>query len=229
MRPMDHVGIRISAPYENKLQWYAHEDIRNAHHATSPAPPIPLLRYADTLGFIHLLKTYTAAADPLKNFPPWITGTDAGVEVRRLRRLLRLHSPRHDAPCSPYPLFPRRLISLSTRTLPLMTQTLRQAAAAAATAAATPSQLAASFDQASSTLHFASPPCPQQLQHSSKQAWRCTLLPPASTCAQPHLPSPLTPPRPSGFQRRSSGSEWLGCEHESARDGVGGQLLFEGS
>ena len=55
---MDHVGIRIRAPYDEKLLWYA-----------------------EKLGFISLLRVYDANPDPLKNFPPWISSTDTHCEI----------------------------------------------------------------------------------------------------------------------------------------------------
>ena len=38
-------------------------------------------RYAKHLGFNALVKQYEPNPDPLKNFPPWITRTPAGVDI----------------------------------------------------------------------------------------------------------------------------------------------------
>jgi len=57
-RPLDHVGTRVRAPYQRHLDWYS----RN-------------------LGFTGLVRTYTADENPLKNNPPWITRSAAGVDI----------------------------------------------------------------------------------------------------------------------------------------------------
>lgn len=49
-RTLDHVGIRIRAPYERHLRWYS-----------------------EILGFTTLVSKYEEDLDPLKNFRPWIT------------------------------------------------------------------------------------------------------------------------------------------------------------
>ena len=57
-RPLDHVGIRVRAPYERHIEFYARH-----------------------LGFERIARTYEPSADPLQNFSPWITRTAAGVDI----------------------------------------------------------------------------------------------------------------------------------------------------
>ena len=52
------MGTRVRAPYQRHLDWYS----RN-------------------LGFTGLVRTYTADENPLKNNPPWITRSAAGVDI----------------------------------------------------------------------------------------------------------------------------------------------------
>ena len=65
-RPLDHVGIRVCAPYQAHLEWYARH-----------------------LGFNGLVRTYEANEDPLKNFPPWITRSDVRQRNSRSRGVRR--------------------------------------------------------------------------------------------------------------------------------------------
>ena len=57
-KTLDHVGIRVRAPYERHMRWYA-----------------------DTLGFGRLVTSYAANEDPLKNMPPWVTRSEAGCDI----------------------------------------------------------------------------------------------------------------------------------------------------
>ena len=51
-RPLDHVGIRVTAPYDRHLEWYARH-----------------------LGFNSKVRVYEPNPDPLKNMPPWVTSS----------------------------------------------------------------------------------------------------------------------------------------------------------
>ena len=57
-RPLDHVGVRIRAPYDRHLAWWAR-----------------------MMGFNRLAHMYETSADPQKNFAPIITRTDAHCDV----------------------------------------------------------------------------------------------------------------------------------------------------
>jgi catechol 2,3-dioxygenase-like lactoylglutathione lyase family enzyme len=56
-KPIDHIGIRVTDPVE-RLQWYA-----------------------EHLGFVNEIMSYSPNLDPLKNGPPWISRTDSGVDI----------------------------------------------------------------------------------------------------------------------------------------------------
>lgn len=57
-RPLDHVGVRVRPPYP-----------RHAEH------------YARCLGFNRMVATYEPSADAAANLRPWVTRTEAGVDV----------------------------------------------------------------------------------------------------------------------------------------------------
>ena len=57
-RPLDHVGVRVRAPFNRHVDWWAR-----------------------TMGFTTLVKKYETNAEPLKNFSPWITRTEASCYV----------------------------------------------------------------------------------------------------------------------------------------------------
>jgi hypothetical protein len=59
-KTLDHVGIRIRAPYDSHLEFYA-----------------------KNLGFSSLVRRYEPDPNPLKNMPPWLTAsiTPAGERV----------------------------------------------------------------------------------------------------------------------------------------------------
>jgi hypothetical protein len=56
-KPLDHVGIRVRAPYDRHLEHYT------------------------KLGFTYLVNSYKANEDPLKNMPPWVTRSAAGCDI----------------------------------------------------------------------------------------------------------------------------------------------------
>jgi hypothetical protein len=64
--PLDHVGVRVRAPYDRHLEWYA----RN-------------------LGFCHRVNTYTPNDDPLKNMREYV-GSFRGYGIVRLSSPFRL-------------------------------------------------------------------------------------------------------------------------------------------
>jgi len=57
-RTMDHVGIRVRAPLDRHVTWYAAK-----------------------LGFHRLVNKYEANPDPLRNMPPWVTRSAAGADI----------------------------------------------------------------------------------------------------------------------------------------------------
>lgn len=57
-KKLDHVGVRIRAPYERHVEFWAR-----------------------TMGFNALVNKYEANVEPLKNFAPWITRTAAGCDI----------------------------------------------------------------------------------------------------------------------------------------------------
>lgn len=57
-QPLDHVGIRVRAPFERHIEWYA--------------------RY---LGFKYLVNRYDPNPEPLKNNPPWITRSQSHCDI----------------------------------------------------------------------------------------------------------------------------------------------------
>jgi catechol 2,3-dioxygenase-like lactoylglutathione lyase family enzyme len=57
-KPLDHVGARVRAPLDRHLQFWAR-----------------------TMGFNHVVHRYEPDADPLKNFAPFVTRTDAHCDI----------------------------------------------------------------------------------------------------------------------------------------------------
>lgn len=77
-RPLDHVGIRVRAPYERHTEFYARH-----------------------LGFIALVMSYEPNTEPLKNMPPWITRSDAGVDINFIINANSGGGPTDNALCGP--------------------------------------------------------------------------------------------------------------------------------
>lgn len=57
-RPLDHVGVRVGAPYDRHIEWYARH-----------------------LGFTTKVAVYEPNLDPFKNFRPWVTRSAGGCDI----------------------------------------------------------------------------------------------------------------------------------------------------
>lgn len=90
--PLDHVGVRVRAPYERQCVRGRHCHAARSWVECTASPPRSLEWYARNLGFNALVNKYPANEEPLKNFRERKEGP---APVLDSRRELPLHTSTH--------------------------------------------------------------------------------------------------------------------------------------